>query len=89
MKEREEFTFFRKESGLQSVFIRAICEDEHGNILIGSEEGIDYIEAGTDLHALSKKGEDSGSQRRGRIPAVRKNSRRAKMRKTMLDRRRA
>ena len=61
VKEREEFTFFRKESGLQSVFIRAICEDEHGNILIGSEEGIDYIEAGTDLHALSKKGEDSGS----------------------------
>ena len=53
--EREEFTFFRADSGLQSVFIHTICEDENGNILIGSESGIDYIEAGSDLYASAAK----------------------------------
>ena len=55
VKEREDFTFFREDSGLQSVFIHAICEDKDGNILIGSEMGIGYIEAGTDIHAASQK----------------------------------
>lgn len=47
-----EFTFYDKSNGLRSDTIRAINEDDAGNIIIGTTEGIAYIDSEDKLNIL-------------------------------------
>ena len=47
------FTFFDKDEGLNSLSIRSITEDNSGNIVFGTTEGLGYIDGENTLHMLS------------------------------------
>lgn len=51
--ENGEFTFFNKSAGLTSLSIRSITEDNSGNIVFGTTEGLGYIDTENSLHMLS------------------------------------
>lgn len=50
--EHGDFSFFGKEQGLQSVSVRSITEDQSGNIVFATTEGVSYIDAQNELHTL-------------------------------------
>ena len=52
MIEKDQVTHFTKEDGLSDSFIHSICEDEAGNILIGSSLGLDYIDPELQIHMI-------------------------------------
>lgn len=47
------FTFFDKDEGLTSLSIRSITEDNAGNIVFGTTEGLGYIDGANTLRMLS------------------------------------
>lgn len=47
------FTFFDKDDGLTSLSIRSITEDNSGNIVFGTTEGLGYVDGDNTLHMLS------------------------------------
>ncbi len=47
------FMFFDKEEGLTSLSIRSITEDNSGNIVFGTTEGLGYVDGDNTLHMLS------------------------------------
>ncbi|MCR5501591.1 MAG: response regulator [Lachnospiraceae bacterium] len=49
----QEQTHFTKRDGLASDSIRTFAEDGNGNVFIGSTAGVDYIDAGMNLHRVS------------------------------------
>ena len=50
--ENGEFRTFNRDDGLKSLSIRAICEDENGNIIVGTTEGIIWIDPEFTVHIL-------------------------------------
>ena len=52
MLEHETFTYFTTADGLTSSFVNAICEDEAGNILVGTTRGMCYIDPEMQVHQL-------------------------------------
>ena len=50
--EHGDFSFFGKEQGLQSASVRSITEDQSGNIVFATTEGVSYIDAQNELHTL-------------------------------------
>ena len=50
--ERGQFRRFNKNDGLKSLSVRTICEDKEGNIIIGTTEGLSYIDKHMVLHTL-------------------------------------
>ena len=51
-----KFKRYNKADGLKSLSVRTICEDKDGNIIVGTTEGIAYIDKNMSLHIL--EGED-------------------------------
>ncbi|MBQ7624452.1 MAG: HD domain-containing protein [Clostridia bacterium] len=47
------FTLFGQNEGLSSLSIRAITEDESGNIIIASTRGLAYIDENDDIHLIN------------------------------------
>lgn len=52
MFEDEEFRFWNREDGMQSTSVRSITEDEAGNIIFATTEGIYYINEAGELGHL-------------------------------------
>ena len=50
-----QFRTFNRNDGLTSLSIRAICEDESGNIIVGTTEGIIWIDPEMTVHTLEAK----------------------------------
>ena len=50
--ENNEFTFYGRESGLRSLSIRSIAEDDAGNILIATTMGMAYVDPEGAMHIL-------------------------------------
>ncbi len=50
--EKGEFRTFNRNDGLKSLSIRAICEDAAGNIIVGTTEGIIWIDQDMVVHTL-------------------------------------
>lgn len=50
--EKGGFTFFNKNEGLKSSSIRAITEDENGDILVATTQGMAYVTAENELHIV-------------------------------------
>lgn len=50
--QRGQFRRFNKNDGLRSLSVRTICEDKEGNIIVGTTEGISYIDKHMVLHTL-------------------------------------
>ena len=50
--EKGTFRRYGRHEGLNSLSVRAICEDKQGNILIGTTDGISYIDGNMMLHNL-------------------------------------
>lgn len=51
--ENGEFTFFGKSEGLTSLSVRSITEDNWGNIVFGTTEGLGYIDVENMPHMLN------------------------------------
>ena len=49
---RGKFRRFNRNDGLRSLSVRTICEDKEGNILLGTTEGIVYIDKHMSLHKI-------------------------------------
>lgn len=47
-----EFRFYGADSGIRSLSVRSITEDYAGNIILGTTEGISYIDVNGKLHNL-------------------------------------
>jgi len=52
---RGQFRRFNRNEGLKSLSVRTICEDKDGNIIVGTTEGIYYIDKHMVLHQLEGK----------------------------------
>ena len=50
-----QFRTFNRNDGLTSLSIRAICEDQNGNIVIGTTEGVIWIDPDMVVHMLEAK----------------------------------
>ncbi len=50
-----QFRTFNRNDGLTSLSIRSICEDESGNIIVGTTEGIIWIDPEMTVHTLEAK----------------------------------
>ena len=50
--EKGSFTFFDKKDGLRSSSIRAIAEDQNGDIIIATTQGIAYITSENELYTV-------------------------------------
>ena len=50
--QRGRFKRFNRSDGLRSLSVRTICEDKDGNIIVGTTEGISYIDKNMSLHNL-------------------------------------
>ena len=50
--EKGQFRRFGRKEGLTSLSVRTICEDSDGNILIGTTEGISYINKAMNVQTL-------------------------------------
>ncbi len=50
-----QFRTFNRNDGLTSLSIRAICEDQNGNIIIGTTEGVIWIDTDMVVHTLDAK----------------------------------
>ena len=50
--EKGNFTFFNKNEGLRSSSIRSIAEDENGDIVIATTQGMAYVTAENELHIV-------------------------------------
>ena len=50
-----QFRTFNRNDGLKSLSIRSICEDELGNIIVGTTEGIIWIDTDMVVHTLEAK----------------------------------
>lgn len=50
--ENGEFRFYGRNEGLESLFIHAITEDAHGNIIFGTTEGIVCVDTNGDLRKI-------------------------------------
>ena len=50
--QRGQFKRFNKNDGLRSLSVRTICEDKAGNIIVGTTEGLSYIDKHMVLHTL-------------------------------------
>ena len=50
-----QFKTFNRNDGLKSLSIRAICEDAAGNIIVGTTEGIIWIDTNMEVHTLEDK----------------------------------
>ena len=50
--EKGRFRRFGRNEGLTSLSVRTVCEDAKGNILVGTTEGIVYIDKEMQLHKL-------------------------------------
>ena len=51
--EKGNFRRFGRPEGLNSLSVRAICEDKQGNIFIGTTDGLSYIDKNMFLHNLN------------------------------------
>ena len=52
VRQNAQFQFWGKNDGLVSLSIRAICEDEAGNIIFATTEGMAYIDNDSKLHMI-------------------------------------
>ena len=50
--EKGQFRRFGRKEGLTSLSVRTVCEDADGNILIGTTEGVSYIDKQMNVNAL-------------------------------------
>lgn len=50
--QRGRFRRFNRKDGLRSLSVRTICEDKDGNIILGTTEGISYIDKNMMLHTI-------------------------------------
>lgn len=57
--ENGKFTFYGKEQGLKSDYVKDISEDADGNILIGTTSGIAYIDGNLVMHSIEDINMDS------------------------------
>ena len=78
--EKGSFTFYGKEEGLNSKYVRAFLEDDKGNVLIGTSEGLYYLTPENEVHMLSDANLEKSiivnlySDGRGRSYGLTKNS---------------
>lgn len=47
-----KFRFYGRAEGLESLFVHAITEDAHGNIVFATTEGLFYADTSLDLHRI-------------------------------------
>ena len=52
VRQRAQFSFWGQEDGLKSLSIHALCEDGAGNIIIGTAEGMAYVDPDGVLHTI-------------------------------------
>ena len=53
VRENAQFKLWGRESGLVSLSVRAICEDNEGNIIIATTYGMAYIDKDGELHHIN------------------------------------
>ena len=53
--EKGEFTMINKKNGLSSLSVRAICEDNVGNIYVGTTQGVGMIDNDLNVTAVAEK----------------------------------
>ena len=53
------FTFFTRDEGLENLSIRAICEDDNHNIIIGTGMGLAYLDKEDKIHLVQDDRIDS------------------------------
>ena len=52
VRQNAQFRFWGRDDGLFSLSVRALCEDEAGNIIVATTEGLAYIDPDGQLHML-------------------------------------
>jgi len=52
LMEKDEFTFFDKDDGLNSVSVRSIAEDEAGNIFLATTHGMVYVDTNGEVQLV-------------------------------------
>ena len=52
VRQKARFKFWSRDEGLDSLSVRAIAEDGAGNIIFSTTDGLSYIDANEELHAV-------------------------------------
>ena len=53
VRERAQFTFWGRDEGLASLSVRALCEDEAGNLIVATTEGLAYVDPEEQLQTIN------------------------------------